>query len=288
MRGPIMAHFKQAGHGFELPGAKTSATTVSGHEISMFRSKQLPDGVMGGGLNLVLMGTDIEEEIRAKYRAFGQKPKELRVVATFKRYGREYNLTPGLDWAVLESRAQEDGISPVGPNMVIATEHPYTIMEKVSGLFHPVKIGDEGSPLGLQDFREWMRDQNESISREPGEAGKKRVVGIYIVDGKIPSILERGMADVGTIVTESGKTNRDNQLITERIKPIGMKLYGRKEFVEGNEQVAEFARTLIEAHQEGRREYLLRRRELGISESVLIDPSIQPQSEAIEPMGRRL
>lgn len=267
MREAIMLHFEKAGHRFQLYGRATTTVTSTGHEIGMWRSGEIIRALDSNAIDVALIGTDIIEERNIRYKFLRRKPPELHDLQRFPDYGRQF-ITPKLD-IVIHKDLLDAGITGVQPAMIFATEHPFTIRALLEERgFKPVFVGRGNSPPENDRFRRWACKKNEETIRriERGEETKDggMIVGIDEVDGKITTALTHGLADIGTIVTESGTTNIDNRLVElETISEIRMVLIARQAYINENPnhhtEVHKFGGDLINAYAISRREFMSRK-----------------------------
>ncbi len=240
MREPVIAHFQNAGHEFGLSGAQVFGRTKSGHDIYMIRSPQLMEALQNGIVDMALVGTDVENERRLTYAFHRLVAPAIHNLATFKGYGRQF-ITPTLDIVVHQS----SGIDHIEPGMIVATEHPYVLKDHLESQgFKTARIGDQGIPLRHEEFRLWVKDNNIDI-------------GIHPVSGKEPALLAMQLCDAATMVTESGRTNRDNGLVViETLEPIYVSLLATDEAVKSYaEGILSFAKNLKDAYARSRQEF---------------------------------
>lgn len=244
MREPVMAHFQNAGHGFELPGAQVFGKTESGHDIFMVRSPQLMEALQNGIVDMALVGTDVEHEMRLTYASRRLVAPAIHTLATFKGYGRQF-ITPTLDIVVHKNSGRDH----IESGIIVATEHPFMLKDHLESLgFTTARIGDQGIPLRHEDFRQWAKDNAVHI-------------GIHPVSGKAPALLAMELCDAATMVTESGRTVTDNGLvILETLEPIYVSLLATYEAVRRYaEGAVSFAEDLTKAYATSRQEFEMSR-----------------------------
>ena len=194
-------HFERAGRPVVFKDGRDVGMTFTGDEVVRLRSYDIPL-VVGLTAHVGICGSDIVEERR---HHFLKKPE---ILSEFS-YGRQYHEKP----PTLDLVARQDEYVPtiekIPPGSIILTELPHLTREKF-----------ELAHKNVQDF---LSDGPEDLDEFIGECERSNSVGLVVVHGRIPAMLEHlnGYKVFGVVVNETGSTLRANGLrVVQRLQKI--------------------------------------------------------------------
>ena len=236
MREVILSHLNTANWPFALEGSKVSSINEAGDQLVMLRSPELIAVLQNGNSDVIFCGDDILKERELQFRSLGQDAPNVREIARFEKYGRKM-VQPTLDLVMPQVKAK-DGTGWIEPGHIIVTEHPYITRDFLeSRSLRTVEIGSRPEiPLLPRYFKKWAEEEG--------------VVGILVIKGKAPGLLELGYGDAAILVNETGRTVKENDLyVAATIRKIRTLLIASRigPKTEGN-RIEKLARNLEEAY----------------------------------------